>query len=438
MVHRRHWLATAALSMVATVVVASCAGGAGGTATGTPGGSANGSAAQKTGTFVLGIDGPLTGGGAAGGQQMKNGVQMALDAIGNKIGGFTIKTVLIDDKADPGVGAQAMENAITSQGVQAVIGSYNTAVTIAQMDVVVRHKIPYYFVGGSALTIDAKIQANQDLYSYIVGKAYPKSDDLNKAYGEALNYYYGKTPAQFPFGKTYATYAEDTDYGRTNVTAVKASLDAAGWQLKSSDYFAINLTNHVTILEKLKAAQVSFVYVLGTAIPALAGVINQARQVGLRAYMTGGGIQGAPNWYQLVGANSEGLIDNVQKFTTKGLKWAQDYEVKYGVPATTSGAGTYYDYGNFLIAAMQRSLDEYGDITSDTMYKVGVNEVKTGKLTSKDGVVFQQLAYSLDSWPAPIVGAEYYSVNLIQYHNGTTDNVIWPVATATSTLQPIP
>src|SRR5262245_56428216 len=84
----------------------------------------------------LGIAGPLTGGSAAFGAQLKNGTEQAVEDI-NAAGGILaqkIQVFLGDDRADPKDGV-SVANKCVGDGVKFVVGHFNSGVTIPASDV---------------------------------------------------------------------------------------------------------------------------------------------------------------------------------------------------------------------------------------------------------------------------------------------------------------
>src|SRR5215475_11437625 len=84
----------------------------------------------------LGVGGPLTGGSAAFGAQLKNGVEQAVEDI-NAAGGILgqkIQLFIGDDRADPKEGV-SVANKFVGDGVKFVVGHFNSGVTIPASEV---------------------------------------------------------------------------------------------------------------------------------------------------------------------------------------------------------------------------------------------------------------------------------------------------------------
>src|SRR5437016_10752194 len=88
---------------------------------------ANGASAQ----IKLGVAGPITGGSATFGAQLKNGVEQAIEDI-NGSGGILGQKIqspafVGDDRADPKEGV-SVANKFGADGVKFVIGHFNSGV----------------------------------------------------------------------------------------------------------------------------------------------------------------------------------------------------------------------------------------------------------------------------------------------------------------------
>jgi branched-chain amino acid transport system substrate-binding protein len=90
--------------------------------------------AGDKGTIVIALEAPLTGSQASNGKDMLRGAQLAAMQVNARGGvlGRTIKIVGVDDKADPALGAQAVQEA-KAAGAIAVIGPYNSSVGLVNL-----------------------------------------------------------------------------------------------------------------------------------------------------------------------------------------------------------------------------------------------------------------------------------------------------------------
>lgn len=107
----------------------------------------------------IGVIYPLSGGLAATGKTMREGVELAADIINNKypelgipiadwegipsLGGAKIKLIFADHRADPGLGADLAKRLIEDEKVVGILGCYNSSVTKTASAVAERYKIPF-------------------------------------------------------------------------------------------------------------------------------------------------------------------------------------------------------------------------------------------------------------------------------------------------------
>jgi len=103
--------------------------------------------------------GALSGGLAATGKTMKEGIELAAELINNKypdlgipignwegipnLGGAKIKPVFMDHRADPGLGADLAKRLIEDENVTGLLGCYNSSVTKTVSVVAERYGVPH-------------------------------------------------------------------------------------------------------------------------------------------------------------------------------------------------------------------------------------------------------------------------------------------------------
>lgn len=107
---------------------------------------------------VIGAIYPLSGSLASTGVDLRQGVELAVDIINNRydlnlplaqsaglpnLGGAKVKVIFGDHEADPEKGASEAERLITEEKVNALLGSYNSAVTATASQMAERYSMPF-------------------------------------------------------------------------------------------------------------------------------------------------------------------------------------------------------------------------------------------------------------------------------------------------------
>lgn len=101
-------------------------------------------------TVKIGVAQPLTGEIAALGQDLNNGVKLAVDELnkaGFKLNGkpVTLEIVAMDDRSDPATGKEIAQKLVDA-GVVAVIGHLNSGVSIEAAPIYAAHHIPQLII----------------------------------------------------------------------------------------------------------------------------------------------------------------------------------------------------------------------------------------------------------------------------------------------------
>ncbi len=120
----------------------------------------------------IGVIYPLTGPSASVGGELKNALEMAVDIINNGakirdlpfaaggglpgLKGAKIKLVFADHQGNPQVGATEAERLISQEKVVAIVGAYNSAVTLTASQVAERYKIPFLNPESSSASLTAR------------------------------------------------------------------------------------------------------------------------------------------------------------------------------------------------------------------------------------------------------------------------------------------
>ena len=339
-----------------------------------------GQAGASGGTFVVGVDAPLTGGTAATGAQIKDAVTLAFDHVHDRVGNYRISLVTINDEDQPAAGASALEAAIARNGIQAATGMWDSDVGLADMPIIARSKIPLVFNGAASASIVSDVRKNPKVQQYWDGDVYAPSTSTGTELVTAVNHYYHADPSAFPCGKTAATLSEQSSFGYSVVAGAVKTLEADGWKLVAKEWFPIDQANNTAAIEGIEHKCTSVIIGNGTATQATTGIVNEARQTGFKGLVVMNGLDYSSTWYSLTGKNSNGVLDTGSVFlNTPGAKsFQQEFKKKFGTAPSAISAGMFYDYTNFFIKILHATIAKYHVLSSHTLWETMYEQVRTG------------------------------------------------------------
>ena len=183
-------------------------------------------AGEKVDEIRVGVVVPLSGIGATVGAQMKTGATIAADEINAKggiksLGGAKLKLVIGDTQAKPDVAASEAERLIQRDNVHAILGSYQSAVTIVATEVGERYKTPWLVLASVADRITGRG------FKYIFRPCnlalWDAKEQLEAI--KTLSQETGKGP------KTLGLFVEGTEWGKSHAQNVRTLLKNYGFEL---------------------------------------------------------------------------------------------------------------------------------------------------------------------------------------------------------------
>jgi branched-chain amino acid transport system substrate-binding protein len=376
----------------------------------------------------VGIMGPFTGPSAKTGAEFKGSVTLALEKINYKVGDYKLEPVWIDSQSDPAKVTSAYAEACERLGVQAGVLNWHSSTAVAAMDIAAQYKVPHIFGFGATEVVNQKWLSNPEKYDYWSAKGWPVPAKLMSGYAESIDHAV-KTGKYKPKAKVVAIACEDTDWGHSAGEAMAKEFEKRGWKIASKDFFAITQTDFYPLLSKYKKEDVSVLFSTSTAAPITSAFIKQTREVGLKSLVIIDGLGWSGDWYAMSGAASDGVLDMIPQLTTKEAKtWAESFEKRFNMKPSPSAGGLSYDGVNFFVKILKRTLEKYGKLDKETIHKVIVEEVNTGKLTysKADGaIIMNDYRYNKDTDPDPVVARDGYFFPVIQYKGGV-GKIVYP------------
>jgi branched-chain amino acid transport system substrate-binding protein len=379
-------------------------------------------------TLKVGVLGPFTGPSAKTGDEYKSSVEMAFEKINYQVGDYKIEPIWIDSQSDPAKATSAYAEAVEKKGIQVGILNWHSSVAAAVMDVAAQYKVPHFFAQGAAEIVNEKFHSDPEKYSYWGAKGWPVPGKLMVGYVECLNNAIDKGLFK-PTSKKVVIYGEDTDWGRSVGSAFKREFGKTGWEIVSENYFPLTQTDFYPLLSKIKNSGASVLAGTSTSAPSLTAFIKQASEVDVKAVIIADGLGWTGDWYKMTGDSANFVLDMIPQLTTPQAKeWAKAKEKKYGFVPSPSSSGLAYDGTNFLIKILKRTIEKYNRLDSDSIHKIFVEELYTGKLTfsSEDGaLIMKEYRYNAESIPDPVIARDGFYFPVLQYMNGKGD-IVFP------------
>src|SRR5919199_5467167 len=199
-------------------------------------------------TIKVGAAVGLTGRYASGGEQIKNGYELAVRDI-NADGGPMVKALgrkmpleltILDDASDANQTAQRMET-LNNSGIVAYFGGFGSDLHAAAAAVAEKNKVPYIGVAFALYSI------HQQGYRYLFSP-FPKSPQLTKAIFDLMDTLNPK-PAKI------AIFAEKTDWGAEMENGWKQQAQShGGYNVVVEEQYAPGSTDFSSMVLKAKGA----------------------------------------------------------------------------------------------------------------------------------------------------------------------------------------
>ena len=246
-----------------------------------------------TAQIKIGVAGPMTGGSAAFGQQLKNGAEQAVADI-NAAGGINgqkIELVIGDDRADPKEGV-SVANKFAADGVKFVIGHFNSGVTMPASDV-------YQENGMLMITPGATNPRITDRKLWNVFRVCGRDDQQGSVAGDII--------AQKFKGKRVAIVHDKTTYGQGLADETRKAMQKHG--LKDVLYEGVNKDDKdfTALVSKLKAANIDLLY-WGGLYDTGGLILRQMRDQGVKAPLMGGDGITDDEFASIAGPGAEGAL----------------------------------------------------------------------------------------------------------------------------------
>ncbi len=388
---------------------------------------AGGAAEEVEKILKVGVVAPYTGPSSIVGDEFKGSVTMAFDAIDWKIGDYTVEVVWIDSESDPEAASRAYEEAIVRDEITCGLLNWDASVAVALMEVSAKHKVPHFFAMGTTTIVDEKYHS-EEKYTYWMGKGWPTPSKLTIAYVNAVEEAIEQGIFD-PGDRRAALYGTDDDWSRGFTAAIGSQLEDAGWTIETEEYVPIGETDFYPLLTKLQGLDVPLVAGTTADAAGFTAFIKQSREIGLESLIIADGLGWVGEWYDLTGDASNYVIDQIPGWTSpEALTFKEEFAEQFDFEPSPSAAGLSYDEANFFIKIAQRTYELHGELTRETLYQTGMDELVTGKLTYTDGILMEEYKYTPETMPDFVVGSGEFVFPVIQYFDGVGVTIYPPEA----------
>ena len=241
----------------------------------------------------FGVGGPITGGSAAFGAQLKNGAEQAIADI-NADGGILGQKLTIsqgDDRADPKEGV-SVANKFAADGVKFVIGHFNSGVSMPASEV-------YQENGILEITPASTNPKVTDRGMWNIFRTCGRDDQQGTVAGEFILKKFA--------GKKIAIIHDKTTYGQGLADVARATINKGG--LKEVIYEGVNKDDKdfSAIVSKIKASGADLIY-WGGLHDTGGLLLRQARDQGVKAPLMGGDGITDDEFASIAGPGAEGTL----------------------------------------------------------------------------------------------------------------------------------
>ena len=241
----------------------------------------------------LGVGGPMTGGVAAFGAQLRQGVEQAVSDINAKGGilGQQIQLFVGDDRADPREGV-SVANKFVADGVKFVVGHFNSGVTMPASDV-------YQENGILEITPAATNPKVTERGMWNIFRVCGRDDQQGGLAGALI--------AQRFKGKRVAIVHDKTTYGQGLADETRRAMAKGG--LKDVMYEGVSKDDRdfTALISKIRQARADLVF-WGGLHDAGGLIVRQMRAQGIKAPLMGGDGITDDEFAAIAGPGAEGTL----------------------------------------------------------------------------------------------------------------------------------
>lgn len=336
-------------------------------------------AAELPATIKVGAVIPITGRYAAGGGQVKNGYELAVEDInaagGVDVGGtkLPLELIILDDESDATKTVQHLETLYASDEVVAYLGGFGSDLHAAAAGIAEKNKVPYIGVAF------ALYKVHQQGFKYLFSP-FPKSPAIAVTTFDMLD-------SLSPKPTNIAIFAEKTDWGAELSGLWTEEANKRGYTITTYEY-APGATDFSDIILPAKDSGAEVVLALPNPPDGLA-LAKQIKELDFNAnaYVF---IRAAdpPTWGENLGVDGNGFM--LMPGWNRGVKFegvaemAERYQAKYDSPAAAT-TGPAYAAVQILADAITRAGSLDRDAIRDAIAATDLDTIVGHVTFNEDG-----------------------------------------------------
>ena len=286
---------------------------------------------------------------AAYGTPMANALNLAVEQK-NANGGVLskqIEALVIDNKSDK-TEAASVATKLTSENVAGIVGPAATGMSLAEVPVVQRAKVPAIFP--AATGDDITLDASKNVYEYIFRTCF---EDRFQGVAAANQVY-----TSMNMKKAVVLTDTGNDYSQGLTKSFTETYTGLGGTIVANESYASNDTDFTAVLTSVKSKDFDVLYIPGYYKEA-GLIIKQAREMGITQPIVGGDGFANDTLVQLAGKENLSNVYYTSHFSVKSedadvQSFVKAYTEKYG-SAPDTFAALAYDATNLLLQAIERA-----------------------------------------------------------------------------------
>ncbi len=260
----------------------------------------------------LGIINSMTGPEAPIGENLTNGIKLALEDLKKK--NIDVQPVWEDDTGKPQIGLSAVEKLATRDNVAGIVGAYTSAVTSAVAKAAERYKVPL------VNPVASKEDITRQGYKWVYRVSATTGDYASILLDMALAL--GKP-------KTIAILGENTDFGVSGSKSARAYAEKKGIKVVFEEQYSKGSPDYRSTLVKVKGTSPDLVFMVSYVADAIL-LMRQSRELALtpQAFL-GAGAGFATAQFAAEKEISTGVFSSSQWTRQVGWPGAKDFAERY-------------------------------------------------------------------------------------------------------------